>query len=138
MKKRWGLLLGLILSVQWGLGQSKFTISGYIKDSLSSETLIGATVSIVGKGRSVSSNQYGFFSITLPQGKYDVIVSFAGYSSRQASIELDSNVVVNQSVSLEDFGNSSVLLRIEHETRGAVFRIVPIADLQGPGSASRK
>lgn len=84
-----------VLCVQLGFSQSKFTISGYIKDSLSSETLIGATVSISGKGRSVSSNQYGFYSITLPKGKYDIIVSFAGYSARQASLSLDSNFTLD-------------------------------------------
>lgn len=89
------LIACLLLGAISGFGQNKFTISGYIKDSLSSETLIGATVSINGKGRSVSSNQYGFYSITLPKGNYELIVSFAGYSSRQANISLDSSITID-------------------------------------------
>jgi hypothetical protein len=73
--------------------QQKFTLSGYIKDSLSGETLIGATVSV--NGSAISSNQYGFYSITLPADNYNVIVSFAGYVPQQVSIQLDRNTLFN-------------------------------------------
>lgn len=46
---------------------------------------------------------------------------------RVGVVQMDSDAVVNHGVSVEDFGVSSMLLRIEHETRGAVFRIVSIA-----------
>ena len=61
--------------------QQKFTINGYIKDSLNGETLIGANLAAKAEGRGVSSNQYGFFSITLLQGKYSLVCSFVGYQS---------------------------------------------------------
>lgn len=89
MKKIVWLVLCCVLSVQLVQAQSKFTLSGFIKDSLSAETLIGATISI--NGKSVLSNQYGFFSITLPKGKYTLIVSFAGYVPRALDITLDSS-----------------------------------------------
>jgi uncharacterized membrane protein YfhO len=76
-------LAGLLLIIQLASGQNKYTISGYIKDSLSGETLIGASISVNGKGKGVSSNQYGFYSITLPKGNYQVTVSFAGYLPQQ-------------------------------------------------------
>src|SRR5258708_7544578 len=75
--------------------QGKYTLSGYVKDSLSEETLIGASVSINNAGKGVSSNQYGFYSITLPKGHYSIIVSFAGYRPKQTDIELDSNIIFN-------------------------------------------
>jgi len=78
-----------------GFSQNKFTISGYAKDSLSGETLIGATVSIQGRSGGVSSNQYGFFSITLPAGQYTLSTSFVGYESKQETFDLSKNINLN-------------------------------------------
>lgn len=74
-----------------------------------------------------------------PRNKYEPIRwhGFTRDGNRVGSIELDSSVVANQMVSLEDFGATSVLLRIEHETRGAIFRIVPLARLQSSESGKR-
>ena len=74
-----------------------------------------------------------------PRNKREPIrwYGFTRNGNRVGSIELDSSVVANQMVFPEDFGATSVLLRIEHETRGAIFRIVPITSLQSPGSDNR-
>lgn len=73
-------------------GQSRYTVSGYIRDSLSRETLIGASITVKSLGKGVSSNQYGFFSITLPQGSYTLVTSFVGYVAREIDIELNQNI----------------------------------------------
>ncbi|HTM91134.1 MAG TPA: carboxypeptidase-like regulatory domain-containing protein, partial [Flavisolibacter sp.] len=70
--------------------QNKFTLNGYTKDSTNGESIIGATVSI--NGKSVTSNQYGFFSITLEEGEYDVLVSHVSYLTQAFHISLHSNV----------------------------------------------
>lgn len=75
--------------------QSRYTISGYVKDSLSGETLIGATISFQDKGKAVVSNQYGFFSLTLAQGTYRLLVSFTGYNSQEILVKLDSSIQLN-------------------------------------------
>lgn len=84
--------LGLLLL---GLGsahaQSKYTLHGYIRDSLSGETLIGASVSVEDGRKGVNANQYGFYSITLPAGTYRMICSFIGYDSRSFTLQIDSN-----------------------------------------------
>ena len=77
------------------LSQNKFTLSGYVKDSLSGETLIGATVSIAGQSKGITSNQFGFYSITLNAGTYNFICSYVGYTARVKSINLNSNVPYN-------------------------------------------
>jgi hypothetical protein len=83
--------------------QHKYTISGYVKDSVSGETLIGATVSINGKMSGVASNQYGFFSITLPQNNYVISCSFIGYESREQRFALnqdkDYNFILSPKIS---------------------------------------
>ena len=91
------LLLGLFICLLAG-AQEKYTLSGYVKDSLSGETLIGASISVNGDGKGVNSNNYGFFSITLPKGEYGVIVSFVGYEPISARINLDQNTVFNFSL----------------------------------------
>ncbi|HEX4850286.1 MAG TPA: TonB-dependent receptor, partial [Puia sp.] len=78
-----------------GFAQNKFTLTGYVKDSLSSESLIGATITISGKANGVNSNQYGFFSITLPEGRYTVSCSYVGYQSLKREIELSSSTNFN-------------------------------------------
>ncbi len=94
MKK---LILKLLVCVTviHGYAQNKFTLAGYVKDSLSVETLIGAAVSINGIGKGVNSNQYGFYSITLPEGRYTVSCSFVGYQSKQIEIDLRQNTNFN-------------------------------------------
>lgn len=75
--------------------QDKFTISGYVKDSTSNETVIGAIVSVKGKVKGISSNQYGFYSITLEKGTYQLTVSHIGYQSKEVEIELNENKQFN-------------------------------------------
>ena len=75
--------------------QKKYTISGYIKDSLNGETLIGATIAVQGQTKGISSNAYGFYSITLDEGKYILIVTFVGYRPKAVSIDLRSDIKIN-------------------------------------------
>lgn len=92
-----GTLLGvfLFLFTHQLSAQDKFTISGYVKDALSGETLIGATIAVNGSGRAVLANQYGFYSITLPAGEYELYVSFVGYEVLGKSIKLDADTRVD-------------------------------------------
>jgi outer membrane receptor protein involved in Fe transport len=78
--------------------QNKYTISGYVRDSLSGETLIGSSVSISGQGKGIISNQYGFYSITLPEGRYTVAASFTGYGSAGLEIDLNSSKEIDFSL----------------------------------------
>ncbi|UAY53565.1 TonB-dependent receptor [Ferruginibacter albus] len=82
------LLLALSLNLS---AQKRYTISGYVKDSVNGETLIGASISIDGKTKGVTTNQYGFYSITLVEGTYQVSCSFIGYQVQVFTIELTSD-----------------------------------------------
>ncbi|RYE14155.1 MAG: TonB-dependent receptor, partial [Sphingobacteriaceae bacterium] len=82
-------IISCFLQPVWG--QQKFTLNGYVKDSLSGESLTGASLNM-GNTRGVSTNAYGFFSITLPKGKYLLSSSYVGYQSAQYQINLDSNL----------------------------------------------
>jgi hypothetical protein len=71
----------------------RYTISGYVRDSLSAETLIGATIRF--NDRNILSNQYGFYSMTLPAGNLNVLVSFAGYAPIELDLALSKDTVIN-------------------------------------------
>jgi hypothetical protein len=70
---------------------NKHTINGYIRDSLSGEFIIGATVTISGEAKAVSSNQYGFYSITLPDGEYELSITHVSYETVVQRITLSKN-----------------------------------------------
>ena len=78
-----------------GLAQDKFTLNGYIRDSVSGESLIGANLSIRSEGKGVSTNQYGFYSITLKNGTYQLAASFVGYQPKVWTINLIDNKSLN-------------------------------------------
>ncbi|MEJ7738103.1 MAG: TonB-dependent receptor [Chitinophagaceae bacterium] len=80
----------LIISVA-SSAQKKFTLSGYAKDSLSGETLIGGTITVNGIGKGVNSNVYGFYSITLPSGNYSISCSHVGYRTKQVEVDLQKS-----------------------------------------------
>ena len=80
------LVLAIYFVPTLSLSQERFTLSGYVKDAVNGETLIGATLSVKGQSRGVSTNSYGFFSLTLVKGNYLIICSYAGY--QQDSLEL--------------------------------------------------
>ncbi len=82
--------IGAVLCSATVLAQTKFTINGYVKDSVSGETIIGATVTV--SGRAVGSNQYGFYSITLDSGEYEFTISHVSYLTQSSRISLSQNL----------------------------------------------
>lgn len=71
---------------------NKFTINGYIRDNKTGEFLIGATIYIKELELGTISNKYGYFSLTLPPGRYTILMSYIGYKSKENVIELASNM----------------------------------------------
>lgn len=93
MKK--SIIITFLLLPVFSFSQNKFTISGYVKDSLSGETLIGSTVAVLGESKGITSNQFGFYSITLPAGIYNFICTYVGYVPQIKTIELNANLQYN-------------------------------------------
>jgi len=87
------LLLVLLLVPAAASAQQKFTVNGYVKDKATGEELIGATVSTKELPSSgTATNSYGFYSLTLPAGKYQLVVSYLGYQTVITEIELTQNL----------------------------------------------
>lgn len=89
------ILLLFSLSVSAGELKGNFTISGYISDSTSGESLPGATVIVSGINNGTVANGYGFYSITLPAGGYTLKYSYVGYAGLMLDISLNNDTTVN-------------------------------------------
>lgn len=94
------LILNLIifcLAIQTVAAQAqrKYTVSGHIVDDSSSETIIGATVIIAGTSTGTVSNSFGFYSLTIPQGKVTLSYSYVSFGRVEKTINLTSDTVIN-------------------------------------------
>ncbi|MDO6517098.1 TonB-dependent receptor [Zobellia uliginosa] len=78
--------------------QQRYTLSGTISEASSNETLIGVTVVFPELQTGVTTNEYGFYSITLPEGKYKLQVSYLGFQDIVETITLDSDHKMNFSL----------------------------------------
>src|SRR6266702_7345896 len=77
-----------------------FSVSGTIKDVRSGETLSGATIGFLDHpGLGVVTNSYGFYSITIPEGKYSMVISYSGYAADTIVLDLKQNTVLTRSLS---------------------------------------
>lgn len=94
-----GYLQIILITFLWfstySWSQQKFTLSGTISEISSNETLIGVTVAIPELKTGVTTNEYGFYSITLPEGSYTVLISYLGFSDIQQEINLTENIRID-------------------------------------------
>lgn len=88
------LVLFLLCSFKEVQGQ-QYTISGFIKDSTNGESLPGATIQVLHSANGVHTNNYGFYSITLPAGNYILLYSFLGFESKAVALTLNENIAQN-------------------------------------------
>ncbi len=78
-----------------GFSQEKFTLSGTISDKKNNETLIGVNVVVKGTKIFTITNEYGFYSLTLPKGDYDINISYVSYETISEKIVLNQNLKKN-------------------------------------------
>jgi outer membrane receptor for ferrienterochelin and colicin len=78
------------------LFSQNFTLSGYVKDGRSGETITGVNVyNKTNPQQGASTNNYGFYSLTMPKGTYTVKISFVGYADREIEVNLSENTQKN-------------------------------------------
>ncbi len=105
------LLILVALSSISLVAQQKYTVSGYLTDESSGETLIGAYV-YLSSDNSIGtvSNLYGFYSMTLDAGTYTINVSYVGYKSMSYEIDLSENLEFNVELSLEGITTEEIVV----------------------------
>lgn len=95
MNRRFVFTLIILLFSVFVFCQNTVTISGYISDAKNGETLIGASIYAPTLEIGTATNEYGFYSLKIPQGKTKVVFSFIGYNSEEKEINVTEDLQIN-------------------------------------------
>lgn len=82
--------MGIVLQAQ-----EKYNIRGSIKDASNGETLLGATVALKNTSYGSVTNEYGFYSLSAPEGRYMLAISYLGYNTLSQEIDLNQDFNLN-------------------------------------------
>lgn len=107
------LLLALISLP--ALAQNRHSVNGYVKDNSNGEGLIGVSVYVREAETGVVTNPYGFYSLTLPDGKYTLVFSYIGYQKVTREVVLDGDKTVSIEMSDESNQLSEVTISTQKE-----------------------
>ncbi len=96
--------------------QEKYTVSGSVTSQRTGESLIGASVRVADRNTGTISNEYGFFSVTLPKGTYKLEISAVGLEKKLVDLVLDKNIKLN--LQLEEDKGSMEEVTVTASSRG--------------------
>ncbi len=116
------ILLFIQFQVYTAIGQNKYSVSGKIKSKYSGESLIRASVRILNSSSGTVTNDYGFYSLTLPTGNYRIEFSALGQKSDTTAIELTKNLLINVSLLEESKQLSEVVIKSVNRSAGRSIR----------------
>ena len=127
MKKKIFLLIFIISSLILTEGFSEnepsksATISGFIRDAKTGESLSGAVIyPEENPSIGISSNSYGYFSLTLPAGKYSLTIQFMGYKTKTIPLDLSENVRLNIDMEEESVTLKEVTITAERNNTNVI------------------
>lgn len=75
--------------------QERVTINGYIRDADNGEELLGVTIYFPALKAGTVTNDYGFYAITVPGGRYDIRFSYMGYKEELRTLDLRHDTTLN-------------------------------------------
>ncbi len=85
-----------LLLISFNSYAQKYTVSGTIKDKKTGEALIGATIAVVDQPSvGAVSNEYGFYSLTLPKGSYKLLFRYISYTDQVLNANLETNLKID-------------------------------------------
>ncbi|MCZ8091142.1 TonB-dependent receptor [Flavobacterium sp.] len=122
--KKFNLLI-LLLFTSISFGQNKFTISGYVEDSKTGEKLFGVNVYTNSKSGNVT-NEYGYFSFSLEEGKHTIYVSYIGFKTIEKEINVSSNSKVDFKLEEDSFNLNEVVIsttKIENKVKSTEMSV---------------
>ncbi|NQV02763.1 MAG: TonB-dependent receptor [Bacteroidia bacterium] len=97
-------------SAKQGRVLPSFVISGYLRDNLTGEALIGANVVVRKLSKGTTTNPYGFYSLSLPQGTHDVEFSYMGFGEEIRPLELKRDTVISVDLHETSLGMREVVI----------------------------
>ncbi len=111
------LVLFLLLIMSLKTEAQLYTISGYVKEKSSGEPMIGANVYIKETLKGTTTNQYGFYSLTVPGGNVTLVISYVGFVNREFPLVLDKDTRVNTELEVFAIETKEVTITAEKEDR---------------------
>ena len=91
------------------------TVSGYVRDAETSEELIGATIIVKELNKGVTTNTYGFYSLTIPLEKYTIEFRYMGYSTESIEVEITSSKRLDIELSSKNMELREVVIKSEKD-----------------------
>lgn len=88
-------VLVLLFFASIAFSQQRYTLSGTVSEAASNETMIGVTIAITELRTGTTTNEYGFYSLTLPKGNYELVITYLGYKDIKQSLNLNSDKKIN-------------------------------------------
>ncbi|MFH2094772.1 MAG: TonB-dependent receptor [Bacteroidota bacterium] len=82
--------------------KKRYTVSGFVRDMQTGENLMGTSVYIKEFQAGTISNEYGFYSLTLPEGHYTLVFSFIGFSDVVVPVELNKNLNITTAMEFNE------------------------------------
>ncbi|PKA81924.1 outer membrane receptor protein involved in Fe transport [Ulvibacter sp. MAR_2010_11] len=95
--------------------QERYTLSGTVSEADTGETLIGVNVLIPSLQTGTVTNQYGFYSITLPEGDYEIFYSNLGFATQKITLPLRQNIQQNIDLKIDTEELDEVILKTDVE-----------------------
>ncbi|PWG79757.1 TonB-dependent receptor [Pararcticibacter amylolyticus] len=78
--------------------EKNITVSGYVKDEISGETLAGAVVTVAGSNVKAATNGYGFYSLSLGAGTFKISYSYVGYDRKEIQVSVKKDTLLNVTI----------------------------------------
>jgi hypothetical protein len=114
MKTLFLSLFALFITIT-SFAQDKVTLSGYVKDNETGEGMIAATVMVKELNAGTVTNEYGFYSLSIPPGTYTIEYSFIGFETVSEQIELTKNITKNAEIGFSQTMLDEVVVTGEKE-----------------------
>lgn len=97
--------------------QSKFTVSGTVKDASTGEVLIGATVQLKELKIGMMTNAYGYYALTASAGSYHLVITYLGYEPQDIPVELSQSRVINVDLNVKDKQLKEIVVKEEPDNK---------------------
>jgi hypothetical protein len=124
-------ILFLVLVAFSASAQKKYSISGTVKSAETGEALIGATVLFKElKSVGATTNAYGFYSLTVPEGTYTVLARYLGYQTKEVKVNLNKNQNLAFNLDPESIKADEVLVTAERSNKNVESTDMGVRDLE--------
>jgi hypothetical protein len=127
--------VALLLSILHISSAQTVNVQGYVKDSSSKESLVNATVSIEGRDDKLSTNKFGFYTLTLPSSsEVKVYFSYIGYKPLVIPIAVTRDTTINVYLSTDTLLLKGITIESMEQPPNGNFYKLNVQDIKNyPG-----